>query len=77
MLSWPFEIPLLRILLHFVLQVLIELFELLMSNFLSSLYILFINPLSDVGLVKMFSQSLGFHFVLLIGTFAINNFSVS
>ena len=42
------------------------------SNFLSSLYILDISPLSDVGLVKIFSQSVGgCHFVLLTFSFAL------
>jgi hypothetical protein len=54
--SQPFTIPQLRIFLfssvpHF----LRGLFVSLESNFLSSLYILGINPLSDVGLVKIFS----------------------
>ena len=40
----------------------IELFVLLMTNFLSSLYILEIIPLSDVWLVKIFSHSVGCHF---------------
>ena len=38
---------------------LIGLFDFMESNFLSSLYILAISPLSDVGLVKIFSQSNG------------------
>ena len=42
-----------------------------MSNFLSSLYILEIRPLSDVGLVKIFSHSVGCHFVLLTMCFAL------
>ena len=33
---------------------------------LSYLYILDASPLSDVGLVKIFSQSVGCHFVLLL-----------
>ena len=37
----------------------IWLFGSLESNFLSSLYILYISPLLDVGLVKIFSQFLG------------------
>ena len=37
-----------------------------MSKFLSSLYILKIRPLSDVGLVKIFSLSVGYHFVLTV-----------
>jgi hypothetical protein len=35
------------------------LFEFLESSFLSSLYILDISPLSDLGLVKILSQSVG------------------
>ena len=35
-----------------------------MTNFLSSLYILEIRPLFDVGFVKIFSHSVGCHFVL-------------
>jgi hypothetical protein len=45
--------------------VLIELFGSLQFNFLSSLYILDISPLSDVGLVTVFTQSVGCDFVLL------------
>ena len=44
---------------------LIGLFDSLESNFLSSLCILDISPLSDVGLVKILSQSVGCHFCLL------------
>ena len=40
-------------------------------NFLSSLYILDISPLSDVGLVQIFSQSVGCHFGLLTVSFAL------
>ena len=47
--SWFSSIP------HF----LIGLFGSLESNFLSSLCILNISPLSDVGLVKIFSQCVG------------------
>ena len=50
---------------------LIGLFGSLESTFLSSLYILYISPLSDVGLVKIFSQSVGCYFVLLIVSFAL------
>ena len=50
---------------------LIGLFVSLESNFLSSFYILDISPLSDVGLVKIFSQSVGCHFVLLTVSFAL------
>jgi hypothetical protein len=44
---------------------LMGLFEFLEFSFLSSLYILDISPLSDLGLVKNFSQSVGGLFVLL------------
>jgi hypothetical protein len=39
------------------------------STFLSSLYILDISPLSDLGLVKILSQSVGGLFVLLAVSF--------
>jgi hypothetical protein len=45
------------------------LFEFLESIFLSSLYILDISPLSDLGLVKILSQSVGGLFVLLTLSF--------
>ena len=48
--------------------------DLLVSNFLSSLYILEIRPLSDVGLVKIFSHSVGCRFVLLTVSFALQKF---
>jgi hypothetical protein len=41
------------------------LFDFLESIFLSSLYILDISPLSDLGLVKVLTQSVGGLFVLL------------
>ena len=47
------------------------LFEFLESSFLSSLYILDISPLSDVGLVKILSHSVGGLFVLLRVSFAL------
>jgi hypothetical protein len=43
-----------------VLHLLIGLLGLLVSNLLSSLYILDISPLLDSGLVKILSQSVGF-----------------
>ena len=52
-------------------QFLIELFGNLMSCFLSSLYILEINLLFDVGLVKIFSHSVGYHFVLVTVSLAL------
>jgi hypothetical protein len=54
-----------------VCQYLIGIFSSLESNFLNSLYILDIIPLSDGGLVKTFSQSLGFCLVLLTVSFAL------
>ena len=48
-----------------VLHFFIGLFVLLMTNFLSSLYMLEIKPLSAVGLVKIFLHSVGCYFVLL------------
>ncbi|MBV2150903.1 DUF3704 domain-containing protein [Sphingobium sp. AS12] len=50
---------------------LIGLFGVLETSFLSSLYILEISPLSDVGLVNIFSQSVGCRFVLLTVSFAL------
>ena len=54
-----------------VFQFLIGLFGSLESNVLSSLYSLDMRPLSDVELVKIFSQSFGCHFVLLTASFAL------
>ena len=48
-----------------------KLFEFLESSFLSSLYILDISPLSDLGLVKILSQSLGGPFCLVEGDFCL------
>ena len=47
------------------------LFDFQKSTFLSSLYILDISPLSDLGLVKILSQSVGGLFVLLTVSFAL------
>jgi hypothetical protein len=47
------------------------LFGFLKSNFLRSFYLLDISPLSTLGLVKFFSQSVGCLFVLLIVSFAL------
>jgi hypothetical protein len=52
-------------------QFLIGLFWLWMSKFLSPLYILNITPLSDRGLVQIFSQSVGYHFVQLMVSLAL------
>jgi len=53
----PFGIPQLIILCLSLYPILIQFCGSLDSNFLSSLYILDIIPLSDVGMVKIFSQS--------------------
>jgi hypothetical protein len=54
--SWPFGISQLRILCLALCPIFkIGLFGSLESNFLISLYILDISPISDVGLVKTFS----------------------
>ena len=45
-------------------SIFIELFALLITNFLTSLCILDIRSLSDVGLVKMFSHSIGYFFLV-------------
>ena len=66
-----FDIPQLRILCLALSPILIGLFGSLESNFLSSLYILNIRPLSDVGLIKIFSQSVASHFVILTVSFAL------
>lgn len=50
---------------------LIEQFSSLISSFLSSLYILNIIPLSILGLVKIFSHSVGCCFDLLTVSFAL------
>jgi hypothetical protein len=50
---------------------LMRLFEFLELSFLSSLYILDISPLSDLGLVRILSQSVGGLFVLLTVSFAL------
>jgi hypothetical protein len=47
------------------------LFEFLEFSFLSSSYILDISPLSDLGLVKIISQSVGGLLVLLTVSFAL------
>jgi hypothetical protein len=49
----------------------------LVVSFLSSLYILDITPLLDVGLVKILSQSVGFKFILLTMSFVLQKFPVS
>ena len=50
---------------------LMGLFDFLESNFLSYFYIFDISPLSDLGFVKILSQSVGGLFVLLTVSFAL------
>jgi hypothetical protein len=50
---------------------LIELYGFLESNFLCSLHILDVSPLSDVGLVNIFPQYVGCHFNILTVFFAL------
>jgi hypothetical protein len=45
------------------------------SNFLISAYILDISPLLDVVLVKNFSRSVGYQFILLTVSFALQKLS--
>ena len=70
--SQPFDIPQLKILCLAPHPILIGLFDSLLSNFLSSLYILHISPLLNVGLAKIFSQSVDCHIVLLAVSFALH-----
>jgi hypothetical protein len=67
----PFKIFLLRILFTSVAHFIIGLVGLLVSNFLSSLSVLYISPLSDEGLVKILSPFVGCCFVLLTVSFAL------
>ena len=59
MLNFSFGIPQLKIICLALYPILRDLFGSLKSKFLSSLYIFDISPLSDVGLVKIFSQYVG------------------
>ena len=67
----PFGIPQLRILCLTLYPIFNRVIWFSGSNFLSSLYVSDISPLSDLGLVKIFSQSVGGLFVLLIVSFAL------
>jgi hypothetical protein len=55
---------------------LMGLFEYLEFSFLSSLYVLDISPLSDLGLVKVLSQPAGGLFVLLTVSFPYRSFAI-
>jgi len=69
--SQPFGIPYRRILCLGLYPIFNRVFGSLQSNFLSSLYILDISPLSDAGLVNIFSQFVGCHFVLMTVSFTL------
>ena len=69
---WPFELLLKRLLCSVQYPIFkIGLIRILKSSFLCSLYILEIRPLSDMGLVKIFSHSVGCLFVLMTVSFAL------
>ena len=63
----PFWIPLLKVLI----LGLYSIFVIGLFVLLSSLYILETSHLSDVGLVNIFSHSIGCHFVMLTTSFAL------
>jgi hypothetical protein len=67
----PFGIPQLRILCLALYHFLMVLLDFLESTFLSSLYILHISHLSDLGLVKILSQSVGGLFLSLKVSFVL------
>jgi hypothetical protein len=67
----PFSIPQLRITCLALNHIFNRLIGSLESNLLSYLCILDISPLSDVGLIKIFSQSVSYSFVLLTVSFAL------
>ena len=69
--SQTFKIPLLRILFSSIPCFLIGLLGLLVSNFLSSLYILDISPILDVWLMKILYKSVASHFDLLRVSFVL------
>jgi hypothetical protein len=63
--SQTFVIPRVKVLCLALSPIFNGFFEFLEPSFLSSLYILDISPLSDLGLVKILSHSVGGLFVLL------------
>jgi hypothetical protein len=71
-----FGIPQLRILCLALYPVFNRAIVSLESNFLSSFYILDISPLSDLGLVKIFSQSVVGLFVFLTVSFALQKVAI-
>ena len=71
--SQPFSIPHLTILCLVLYLIFTGLFDFL-EHILFLLYILDISPLSDLGLVKILSKSVGGLFVLLKVSFALQKF---
>jgi hypothetical protein len=69
--SQPFGILQLKILCLALYPIFNRVIHFLESIFLSSSYILDINPLSDLGLVKVLYQSVGGRFVLLNSVFCL------
>ena len=57
-------------------HILIGLFVYLAFHFMSSVYILDVNPLLYVSLVNIFFQSVGCLFILLMVSFAVQKFLV-
>ena len=72
----PFGIPGENSLLSSEPHFLMGLFNFLESSSLSSLYILDITPLHDLGLEKILSQSVGGLFVLLTVSFALQKLAI-
>jgi len=64
--------PLYRYVPHYLIELFVYLF--VDSSFLSSSCVLDISPIPDKELVKVFSYSVGCHFVLLIVSFSLQKF---
>ena len=69
--SQPFRIPQLRMFYLALYPILTQLFGSLESNFLNFLCILDISPLTDIGVMRIVSQSVVCHFVLLTVSYAL------
>ena len=74
--SQPFNIPQVKTLCLALYPILRGIFGSLESNFLSSLHTLDISPLLEVGLVKIFSQSIGFLFLILAVSVALQKLGI-
>ena len=70
--SWPSVFSLEKCLFGSFAHFLIRLFDFLVLSFISSLYILDINTLSDIS-ANMFYHSVGCLFILLMISFAVQN----